>query len=129
MYSTVKKLSRTATLCSILAMTSSCAIPGVIWHAVHEEESSRKNIHGYMLDVNKYTNIQAYDLNNDGTIDEALIVTDVDKESVMEHLVAPDADTTKRAWLTMHYTREMTLEERKQLTEFYKLPRAKAISE
>lgn len=82
-----------------------------------------------MLDVDKYTNIQAYDLNNDGTIDEALIVTDVDKESVMEHLVVKDADPTKRAWLTMHYTREMTLEERTKLTELYKHPRAKAISE
>lgn len=127
-YLPLKTIAATVILSSTLA-TTSCALPGILWHAVNPpQETPRKNIHGYML-IDKNTTIQAFDLNNDGTIDEALIDTQHGKENSVEHLVAPDADTTKRAWEPRDYTREMTPEERTKLTELYKQPQSKPISE
>ncbi len=123
----IKKLIQTVILGGTLGL-SSCALPALV-AVPFLEKQNKKDIHGYSINVDRDTNIQAYDLNNDGKIDEALIAMRTGNDYVLEHLVASDANATKRAWLDMHYTREMTQEERNKLTKYYQLPNIRKISE
>lgn len=102
-------------LASLLTLNA-CGLPGLVGVFIYDKAVKKEGTPGFSTRIGKEGYLTAYDIDKNGTIDEALYQTDRD---TCEHLVAPEVEENKQQWLTTQITREMTPDERKYFTDIY----------
>lgn len=103
-------------LASLLTLNA-CGLPGLAGILIYDQATKKDSTPGFSTRIGKEGYLTAYDIDKNGTIDEAFYQIDKDN---CEHLTAPELEEKKQQWLTTSITRKMTDEERKYFTEIYK---------